>query len=475
MTRTFIASFGLKGYRLANVYRLADGRALVERWVRGRPKRKTFPDVKAAKAFAKRYYELGAEPHRTAVTLRELFDRYIDTVSDQRRWRPKTLLLRQQERRTIEAVLTPDLDVVTLTPAHLDALWSTLRKRGMAESQVQRRCQFLKQVAMWGHSRDLIPHAKLAAWRSPQVATPEVGEHTPEEVDRILGWLRREPRGQRAHSALLLASSHGIRANALLHLRWEDVDWSGPTLTMQEAHDKTRRTWSRPLTDEGLAALLTMQDYQRARGIDTPWIFHGARDPQRPYTYGALWLQLRAAEAGSGVTHQNRRAAHGLRRHAVNMARQVTGDAALGLAWVGDRDVSQAVSYIRTREDELGQIADAQHEPSRNRISGAGRPERRGAVVGTIDPATTYGDGDKPAMGLEPMTPSLGAGELGPQAMGSQGVKVTKLDQRTPENAENPSSNRTGTVFRISVGQPGIPPAGVISGSQHPASEGGAA
>lgn len=441
MKRPILAIFGSKGHRLAKVYRLGRNECLVECWVRGRLRRKTFTDPKAAKVYAKVWYEQGLGHEEPSLSLRELFDRYIGTMKTQRNWRGSTILLREQERKRIEAVLTPDLPVARLSPAHLDTIWTVLTDQGMAPSQVQRRCQFLRHVAAWGHSRDYIPHAKLAGWSSPAVATTQVAEYTTDEVQKLLAHFRHEPRGVRPYAALLLAQSHGFRANALLHLRWEDID--GEVITLRAAHDKTKREWSRPLTIDGKLALETMRAYQRARGIETPWVFHGARNPMKPYTYGALWLQLGNAEEACGILHLPRRALHGLRRHAVNTARQVTGDAALGLMWVGDRDMSQAVSYVRTREDELNVIA---NRPGI--VSGVEGRKAKGCKVLGLKGLV------KPAMGLEPMTPPFEKGPI----VGVSQLRTPITGSKDHEEARNSETNRPATVFRPLPRPPHIHP-----------------
>ena len=78
----------------------------------------------------------------------------------------------------------------------------------------------------------------------------------------------------------------------------------------------------------------------------------------KPYTYGAYWAALLKAELVAGVKHQKYRAAHGFRRTAVGNIRRATGDHALALMWVNHKNLRDASSYIKQREDEYRQIAD---------------------------------------------------------------------------------------------------------------------
>lgn len=365
--RTIVREWGSRGARRILVIRetvpprRGEGpervRWVTERYVGGRPKRKVFADKPSAITWAGSWYRVGLEA-ALDLSLRQLFDRYLAVVPAQKSWRPKTLVNFQQHRKRIEETLGPHLKANTLGLAHLDELWQRLTaERGMAPSMVRAKVKQLQRVFAWAHAREFVTHNKPAQWTIPEVHEKPVEEFRPAEVDELLrqwdpwhGW------EWRPHALTLLMQSHGFRVNAALHLRWDDVDLERGVVILRAEHDKTKKTWERPLTWDGYAALLTARWHRDRLGKDSPWVFFGKAG--EPYTYGGYWVALQKAERAAGIRHRRRRAAHGMRRHAVNDVRQRTGSASLALLWVGDTDLRQAESYVRTREDELKAIAD---------------------------------------------------------------------------------------------------------------------
>jgi integrase len=154
----------------------------------------------------------------------------------------------------------------------------------------------------------------------------------------------------------MIEQSHGVRINALLNLRWDtDADLLNAILGMRAEVDKTRQTWSRPLSWDALSALLTAKHHGDRLGKSSPWVFYGKDD--QPYTYGAYHAALLKAERKAGVKHERYRASHGFRRTAVNTVRRETGDHALALLWVGHRNLRDASVYVKGRDEEFAAIA----------------------------------------------------------------------------------------------------------------------
>lgn len=355
MTRKIWVQHGSRGNRRCLV--IEDDRGfLVERYVEGRPKRKRFTEKAAAKAWAKRWYESGMESAHD-LTIRQLYDRYASVVPLQKKWRGTTQQNFDAHRKRIEETLKPDTKANRVTQATMDQFWTDLIVSGSAPNQARAKVKQLQRVFAWAHSRELVNHSKPCLWSIPEVAPAVVGEFTADESDRLLRAFDYQRNGWewRPWAVTLLMDSHGFRVNAVLHLRWDDVDLVTGVISLRQEHDKTKRDWTRPMTWEALSVFLTARYHRERLEKDSPWVFYGKDDA--PYTYQAWYAAFRKAEARTGIVHQKLRAAHGHRRKAVNDARTATGDASLGLLWVGDRDLRQSKSYVREREDELSDLS----------------------------------------------------------------------------------------------------------------------
>lgn len=356
MRRRILAEHGTRGNFRCLV--LEDDRGyLVERYVEGKPRRKRFAEKARALGWAKRWYESGMETAHD-LTIRQLFDRYLSVVPRQQSWRGKTILNFGAHRKRLEEALGPETRANRLTLATMDELWAKLLATGAVPNQVRAKVKQLQRVFAWAHSREIVSHSKPALWTLPEVHPSVVGEFTAEESDRLLRAFDYQGSGWewRPWALKLLMDSHGFRVNAALHLRWEDVDLVRGVIHLRAATDKTKRDWERPMSWEALSAFLTARLHAQRLGKASRWIFYGLGD--QPYTYGAWYAAFRKAEERAGVRHLPLRAAHGFRRKAVNDARASSGDAALGLMWVGNKDLREARSYVRERPEELAALAD---------------------------------------------------------------------------------------------------------------------
>lgn len=353
--RKILAAHGSRGNSRCLVIQ-DEGGYLVERYVDGKPKRKRFKEKPRAMAWAKRWYESGMQDAQD-LTIRQLFDRYLCVVPAQKKWRGATLLNFAAHRKRIEEAMGPETRANRVTLATMDELWAKLLATKAAPNQVRAKVKQLQRVFAWAHSREIVTHSKPALWEVPEVRPVKIAEFTADESDRLLRAFDYQNNGWewRPWALKLLMDSHGFRVNAALHLRWHDVDLKRGIIRLREAHDKTKREWWRPMTWEALSAFLTARYHADRLEKDSAWVFYGAKG--QPFTYGAWYAAFRKAEDRAGVTHQPLRAAHGFRRKAVNDAREATGDAALGLLWVGNTDLRESKSYVREREGELAGLA----------------------------------------------------------------------------------------------------------------------
>lgn len=371
--RKRVAEYGMRGRVRCIVVRDGD-RYIVERYVGGKARRKKFNAKDEALVYADGWYkaatsvgagETNATPEH--LTLRELFDRYFTVQAKKHDWRGSTLAGYRNHRVRIEEVLLPNTLADKIGVQHIDHLWVTLTtpsgdRKAMVPNQVMAKVKLLGRMLEWAAARDMIQRNPVPAWDAPEVAKAEIKEYAPAQGAALLAQFDYTDAWEwRPWAVIMIAGSHGFRANALLNLRWTDLDLEAARINLAKATDKTKRDWSRPMTWEAHAALLTARHHADRLGKHSPYVFYGKRD--RPYTYQAFWKALLKAEARAGIAHVPLRAAHGLRRMVVNDVRQRTGDAALGLLWVGDKDLRQAGSYVRTRDEEMEAIASGAELP----------------------------------------------------------------------------------------------------------------
>jgi integrase len=358
VSRAIVKEYGSRGSRRCLVLKEAGGRYLVERYVAGLAKRKRFADKAHAIAWARTWYESGIATAKD-FTLRQLLDLWMDTESEKKKWRSATRTNYRNHRKRIEEALGPDIRANALGHADLDHLWNKLTRPPfkMAGNQVAAKVRMLKRVYAWALAREFVSHNKVGSWDVPEVEKAEPGEYTPADAGKILAaWDKDDGWAWRPWALTMLAQSHGIRINALLNLKWSDVDLEAGVIRMRGEVDKTRESWERPLTWDGLSALLTARYHRGRLEKAGDYVFYGKGG--KPYTYGAYWAALGKAERRAKVKHQKWRAAHGFRRTAVTTIRQETGDPTLALLWVNHKRLADAAAYIKGREDEFRDIAE---------------------------------------------------------------------------------------------------------------------
>jgi site-specific recombinase XerD len=289
--RKIIKEYGSRGSRRCLVIHEKRGRYLVERYVAGKAKRKRFADETHAKAWAKRWYDAGL-PQTHDFSLRALIDKWMETEAEKKKWRPATWANYRNHRKRIEQVLGPDTKANTLGHAELDDLWVKLSRLPMAPNQIAQKVKMLRRVFGWAVAREYVSHNKLATWAIPEVRKLSPSEYTPAETEKILGqWNYRDGWQWRPWALTMIEQSHGIRINALLNLRWDtDADLLNAVLGMRAETDKTKESWSRPITWDALSALLTARWHNQRLGKASPWVFYGKNG--RPYTYGAYHAAL---------------------------------------------------------------------------------------------------------------------------------------------------------------------------------------
>ncbi|ABG04874.1 phage integrase [Rubrobacter xylanophilus DSM 9941] len=133
---------------------------------------------------------------------------------------PRTLAnYKLQVRRHIKPVLG-EIQLKTLTPAHVQGLYRQKLDAGLAPSSVRYihavLHRALTQALRWG----LVPRNVSEAVDLPKLVSEEVDALTPEEARKFLD----AARGDRFEALYVVAVMTGMRRGELLGLRWSDID-----------------------------------------------------------------------------------------------------------------------------------------------------------------------------------------------------------------------------------------------------------
>jgi integrase len=364
MSREILETLGVRGNRRCLVIRDGD-RIVVERYVKGKPLRKSWPDTRrgeaAARLWAHRWYDAGGVAAAPARTVRGLWEAYLRSPAYEK-LRPRTKLNYRHRWERFELFVKAGTPADDVSVRQLDDLWTSLLGQ-MVPNQARAVFTVAKVVFRWAESRELLTRNRVALYQLPrgsQYRAMQVPEYAPEEAERIAATARpQDGRRWRFGALWQFLMAHGTRFNAAVHIRWEDVDLEAGTVRLVEEYDKTHKTLVRPLTWGSYAALLTARYWRERTGYRGPWVFFSGQPARRdePWSYQAANQALRRAEAEAGVPHVPYRAFHGERREVAGTARRLTGDAALAMHHIGD-DVRQANRYLKEREAELADLAD---------------------------------------------------------------------------------------------------------------------
>lgn len=354
--RKTIARFGARRHTV-RVFQESDGALVRVQWRRdGRLQTRSYPNTRAgqteAKAFARGLAESGGAKHATRRTLRDIWTAYADDQFPHLRERSRRLYREywtHWESMWGRAFVAEDTSRVMMTEFR-----KALDARSLSPTTVGETIRTVRRVYRWAESAELIARNRVEGYRyrvAKERRSEGPGEYRADEFARLLAAFRPALASQwRPYVALALCGFQGARQRSVLHLRWEDIDFTARTVTWRAQWDKLARERVQPLRDGSIAAL----EIAAARR-DGPWIFHAGSTKSRQPTYSAqsLWAALRAAEDRAGIAHLKRRAAHGLRRQLAGEVNAITGDATLALQAIGDTDIRMATRYIKRRDDRI--------------------------------------------------------------------------------------------------------------------------
>lgn len=367
-------------YRVEVLYRDLDGVTRKKVWPndrQGREEAVAWADL--FKVERERARDERNDPKPQPITLRALWKAYTNSpdwatlrtatqVSYANRWRRWELLMRR------------DFVAGSLTLIDIDRFIRAATGAGIVSNQIRQVLNVANIVYRWGQSRRLIATNDFALyrWKQPRdVVELKPGQYAGAEWDRLVE--KTEPQHAkrwRLNVALMLIGASGQRANAVRHLRWQDIDPAAGVVKWPRAWQKQGKDLVRPLTWDFVAALETARFWRnvasqarirRDRKVASrpaqleraDWVLFAEHREAEAVSYQSLHTMLVQLQKKAGVKHEKFRAFHGGRRKVVTDVIRATGDRMLGLEYVGDTDAKQLASYDKGLDERLVQATNA--------------------------------------------------------------------------------------------------------------------
>lgn len=203
----------------------------------------------------------GALPDPTKLTLGEYLDQWAASAASTVRASTMESYLRPI-RLHIKPALG-DIPLTKLQPLHIQNLYTRMLEAGYSRRTVQYTHAVLRRALRQAVKLRLIPVAPTDAVDAPRPGRREMTVLTPEQLERLVEVLADDWLGPFYYLAIVT----GARRGELMALRWEDVDWNAPSITINRAaaivngevrfdapkSEHSRRTI--PLTAEAVAVL----------------------------------------------------------------------------------------------------------------------------------------------------------------------------------------------------------------------------
>lgn len=248
-----------------------------------------------------------------------------------------------------------------------------LVKRGLKINTIRGIIGTVKMVYNWALSKELITTNKVALYKlkiAKEDRPKSPDEYTATEYAKMLATFKPESGYHwRGFAALVLIGCQGVRQNAALHVKLDDIElghaevtddgkvrWVYGRITWRAEWDKMGKEWSQPLRLATQIAIEIALEWRERVGYTGEWLLPPAQPSRnKGFTYDqqSLWWAIRRAEERAGIEHREWRAGHGARRMVSGDVAELTGDMLLGLRAIGDTDPRRAVEYIKTRDDRM--------------------------------------------------------------------------------------------------------------------------
>lgn len=339
-----------------------------------------------ALAFAEGFFK-GSEPRpaENTITLEELWQRFAAAEFPVLRAASKRNYLRNWKRFENFAgphLRADDQNVETMMRfrVHLE------QEKGLAVNTIRKTMDTVRHVYGWGVAVELLTRSRVGRYvykvaKEKRPVAPD--EFRLEEAEAILASLNPAHGAQwRAWVALTICTNQGARQTAVLHLKPEDCDLQGGRLRWAAEWDKNGREWWQPMREKTRAALEVALAMRARFAPGSAYLLPGynRQGKDEPYTIGALWRALVAAEKRAKVAHRTGRGGHGLRRLLAGEVAEFTRDPKLAMDAIGDRDIRQLPRYVKAREDRLAEAFRGLDERSSSETAAGGKTAPEGGA-----------------------------------------------------------------------------------------------
>jgi len=322
----------------------------------------TTAGIRDAKAWAKAFAENRHLPAsvKRALTLRDIWERY--STAEFPHLRPRTQQNYTERWTEWERFVGRHFVAEDTTMEMIDDFRRARAKAKLAVNQTGEAIKIVKLVYRWAERRELITRNRVGLYRfkiAKEDRPKPVAEYDPTDYPKLVAQFDpRSSRSWRPWVLTVLCGTQGLRINAALHLKWGDVDFDANVIRWTPEFDKMGYDREQPLTEAAREALYVALGWARFNRTGRDWIFYTPREREDgTYDVSAYWRMLRKAEDAAGVVHVARRAAHGLRRMAAGNALELTQNPIEAMQWIGDRDLTQAKSYLKERTERMQAIA----------------------------------------------------------------------------------------------------------------------
>ena len=382
--RKTLAIYGAHGHRVRVLLDRHSGLVRVQWYEQEKRCVRSWPDSsegrRDADAWAAGFASsrVGKQVEVERLTDRALWTLYVDAQFDGHR--PKTRQNYTDNWNRWQLFRGPVSIAEDARAEDVDRFRKALRSQKLGVGTIQRIVTTIKTVYNWADGRGLLNRNRLSSYRY-KIAKDERPEspceYTRKEREAIIAALakrRHRSDGWRPWAALMVEGHQAARSHAVLHLRWEDIEWVKGLIIWRARWDKMGKEWYGHLTLSAYSALLVARWWRGRDGYTGPWVFYSAHrhknelgdDPRATFRGDSLWLALRKAERAAKIAHKKGRATHGFRRGLAGDVLEATGDAKLALDWIGDSDLRQAQRYLKVRNTRLADVAaeiDRMEEP----------------------------------------------------------------------------------------------------------------
>lgn len=296
-------------------------------------------------------------------TVAELWNAYTES-SDYRQLRERSRAYYLDAWNLFVSIVPLSMLADDVTVRTLELMRTTLEDvkrertgRPLALNTIRKAISIIKSVWTWGERTEMLTRNRIHRFmfkvgKEKKPVPPD--EYTREEFERLLGGLSFDRAQERTPFCVLaLCGYQGARINAVVHLRWEDIDWEADTLAWRARWDKMGNEWAQPLRAPTRAVLARLWD---AKGRPASgWVFPARANSQHEtYTPGAFIWVLHQAEKRVGIEPKPGRAAHGFRRMLAGDLAEKTGSGLKAMHAIGDNDERMAKRYVKRRLKTVG-------------------------------------------------------------------------------------------------------------------------